>query len=92
VDLFVNFLLQQVDEWGAVQQEELTVADNISKFGARVMTSLEFLKGDIIFIQEVGGGFATRTEVREVRKGPDGITRLHLKFLGRQVPERILKQ
>ena len=31
LNLFVNFTLQQVDEWGVVLQEELTVADNVSK-------------------------------------------------------------
>jgi hypothetical protein len=92
VDIFVNFTIQQVDEWGAVLQEELTVADNISKGGARVMTSLDFMKGDTILVQEAGGGFATRAEIRDVRKGPDGIPRLHLKFLDRQTPERMLKQ
>jgi len=92
VDIFVNFTIQQVDEWGAVLQEELTVADNISKSGARVMTSLDFMKGDTIIVQEAGGGFATRAEIRDVRKGPDGIRRLHLKFLDRQTPERMLKQ
>jgi hypothetical protein len=92
VDIFVNFTLQQVDEWGAVLQEELTVADNISKGGARVMTSLAFAKGDVILLQEAGGGFATRAEIRDVRKGPDGIPRLHLKFLDRQTPDRMLKQ
>jgi hypothetical protein len=38
VELFVNFTLELVDEWGAVLQEELTVADNVSRGGARVMT------------------------------------------------------
>jgi hypothetical protein len=92
IEIFVNFTIQQVDEWGAVLQEELTVADNISKGGARVMTSLDFMKGDTILVQEAGGGFATRAEIRDVRKGPDGIPRLHLKFLDRQTPDRMLKQ
>jgi hypothetical protein len=92
IDIFVNFTIQQVDEWGAVLQEELTVADNISKGGARVMTSLDFMKGDTILVQEAGGGFATRAEIRDVRKEPDGIVRLHLKFLDRQTPDRMLKQ
>jgi hypothetical protein len=92
VDIFVNFTIQQVDEWGAVLQEELTVADNVSKGGARVMTSLDFMKGDTILVQEAGGGFATRAEIRDVRKGPDGIRRLHLRFLDRSTPDRMLKQ
>jgi hypothetical protein len=88
---FLNFTVQQVDEWGAVLQEELTVAESLSKGGAQVKTSLEFMKGDVILLQEAGGGFATRAEVRAVQAGPDGIARLHLKFLDRPAPERLLK-
>jgi len=89
--IFLNFTLQQVDEWGVVLQEELTVADNLSRGGTHVMTSLDFMRGDVVLLQEAGGGFATRAEIRAVREGPDGITRLHLKFLDRQAPERLLK-
>jgi hypothetical protein len=91
LNLFVNFTLQQVDEWGVVLQEELTVADNVSRGGAHVMTTLDFAVGDVILIQEAGGGFATRTEVRGLGKGPDGIGRLHLKFLDRLAPDRLLQ-
>jgi c-di-GMP-binding flagellar brake protein YcgR len=90
VDLFVNFTLQLVDEWGTVLQEELTVADNLSRGGAHVMTSLEFAKSDVIQLQESGGGFATRAEVRGVKRGRDGIIRLHLRFLDGQTPDRLL--
>jgi hypothetical protein len=90
VNLFVNFTLQQVDEWGAVLQEELTVADNLSRGGAHVMTSLEFAKNDVIQLEESGGGFATRAEVRGVKRGRDGIIRLHLRFLDGQAPDRLL--
>jgi hypothetical protein len=92
VDIFVNFTIQQVDEWGAVLQQELIVADNLGKGGARVMTTLDFRKGDVVILQEAGGGFATRAEVRDVRQGADGITRLHLKFLDRQTPDRLLRE
>lgn len=88
---FMNLTLQQVDEWGAVLQEELTVADNVSRGGAHVFTTLDFSKGDVILLQEAGGGFATRAEVRAVLDGKDGIVRLHLRFLDRQPPDRLLK-
>jgi len=67
----VNFTLQLVDEWGAVLQEELTVADNVARGGARVMTSLAFTVGDILLLQEAGGGFATRAEVRGSRRSAE---------------------
>jgi PilZ domain len=90
LNLFVNFTLQQVDEWGTVLQEELTVADNLSRGGAHVMTSLEFAKNDVIQLEESGGGFATRAEVRGVKRGRDGIIRLHLRFLDGETPDRLL--
>jgi hypothetical protein len=92
VELFVNFTIQQVDEWGAVLQEELTVADNVGSGGARVMTTLRFQEGDVIILQEAGGGFATRAEVRGITQTHPAAERLHLKFLDREAPERLLRQ
>jgi hypothetical protein len=92
INLFINFTLQQVDEWGVVLQEELTVADNVSKGGAHVMTTLDFGVGDVVLLQEAGGGFATRAEVRALGQGQDGIGRLHLKFLDRHAPDRLLQR
>ena len=91
VELFVNFTIQLVDEWGAVLQEELTVADNVSIGGARVMTSLGFQVGEILLLQEAGGGFATRAEVRGITKMQPTVDRLHLRFLDRQAPDRLLR-
>ena len=92
VDLFVNFTIQLVDEWGAVLQEELTVADNVSKGGARVMTSLGFKVGDVLLLQEAKGSFATRAEVRGTTRVQLAIDRLHLRFLDREAPDRLLRQ
>ena len=92
MDIFVNFTIQQVDEWGAVLQEELTVADNVSKGGARVMTTLAFREGDIILVQEAGGGFATRAHIRGVTQVQPATDRLHLEFMDRHAPERLLRQ
>jgi hypothetical protein len=87
----VDFTLQQVDEWGTVLQEELTVADNVAKGGAHVLTSLEFMKGDVVLLRQAGGDFDTRAEVRDVLTGEDGLRRLHLKFLDRQAPDGLLR-
>jgi hypothetical protein len=88
---FVNFTIQLVDEWGAVLQEELTVADNVGRGGARVMTTLTFQVGDIVLLQEAGGGFATRAQVRGISRAQPTIDRLHLQFLDRQAPDRMLR-
>jgi PilZ domain len=92
MSIFLNFTLQQVDEWGAVLQEELTVADNVGRGGARVMTTLPFRVGDVILLQEAGGGFATRAEVRAITHAQPSIERLHLRFLDREAPDRLLRQ
>ena len=91
VELFVNFTIQLVDEWGAVLQEELTVADNVARGGARVMTSLGFQVGDVMLLHEAGGGFATRAEVRAITRVQPTIDRLHLRFVDRQAPDRLLR-
>jgi hypothetical protein len=89
-DIFVNFMLQDMDEWGTVLREELTVADNIGCRGARVMTAIAFKKGDVIFVQELGGPFAARAAVRGLSIGPDRLRRLHLEFLDGRTPEHLL--
>jgi hypothetical protein len=81
-----------VDEWGAVLQEELTVADNVSRGGARMMTTLAFQTGDVILVQEAGGGFATRAEIRGITQSQTVAERLHLQFLDRKAPDRLLRQ
>jgi len=88
-DVFVNLTLQQEDEWGMVLHEELTVTENIGKGGARVMTVFGFNKGDVLVVQEMGGDFTTRAEVRDVASN-GRIRRLFLKFLDHQPPDRLL--
>ena len=91
VDVFVNFMLQLTDAQGVVLQQELTVADNISRGGARVMTTLQFQAGDVVLLQEAGGAFATRAEIRDVTRSQAAFERLHLRFLDRQAPDRLIR-
>ena len=63
-----------------------------SRGGARVMTTLTFQVGDIVLLQEASGGFATRAEVRGISRAQPTIERLHLRFLDRQAPDRLLRQ
>lgn len=88
-EIFVNLTLQEVDEFGVVLREEITVAENLSLGGARVMTSLRFAPGDVVQVSEVGGTFNTRAEVRHAYVGSDRIRRLNLKFLDGQ-PQHLL--
>ena len=47
-------------------------------------------KGVTITVEEVGGQFKTRAEVRNVEIGKDGQPRLSLLFIDDPVPERLL--
>jgi len=92
LDIFVNFVLRRVGTLGTVLQEERTIAENISRSGARVMTSMTTVgTGDVVQLQEIGGGFSTRAEVRNAYVGRDNIRRLNLRFVDGPAPDRLVK-
>ena len=87
---FVNLKLTRVNGEGNPQQEERTVAENVGKGGARVMTTLPVMKGEILLVEEMGGSFRTRAEICNVYVGADRIPRLNLHFLDSQAPDRLV--
>jgi hypothetical protein len=71
--------------------EEKTVAEDVSRWGAQVRaTTLPVVKGAILQVEEIGGDFKTRAEVRNISIGADGQPRLNLLFLDAPTPERLL--
>ena len=91
LDIFVNFVLRRVGTLGTVLQEERTIAENIGRNGTRVMTTMASLaKGDIVHLEEVGGAYKTRAEVRGHYVGQDGIRRLSLRFLDSPAPDYLV--
>jgi serine/threonine-protein kinase len=92
LDIFVNFVIRRVGTLGTVLQEERTIAENISRTGARVMTSMTTVgAGDIVQLLEIGGDFQTRAEVRNAYVGRDNIRRLNLRFVDGPAPDRLVK-
>jgi hypothetical protein len=76
---------------GGVAVEERTITEDVSLWGAQVgATTLPVVKGAILQVQEIGGDFKTRAEVRNISIGPDGHPRLNLLFLDSSAPERML--
>ncbi|HSD27298.1 MAG TPA: PilZ domain-containing protein [Vicinamibacteria bacterium] len=76
---------------GGVAVEERTITEDVSLWGAQVRaTTLPVVKGAILQVQEIGGDFKTRAEVRNISIGPDGHPRLNLLFLDSSAPERML--
>jgi hypothetical protein len=90
-DIFVNFELEQVDEWGAVLAEERTVAENLSLGGTRCLTSIPFRRGDVLTLRELGGSFETRAQVVNTYMGSDRIRRINLKFLDGRSPTHLVR-
>jgi hypothetical protein len=91
-DIFVDFFMELVDEWGTVLQEERTVAENIGLGGARLLTASELSRGDVVMLHEVGGSFETRAEVRDLHVGKDGIRRLSVRFLDGRSPDHLVRR
>jgi hypothetical protein len=85
-----NLKLSRTDPGAPGPQQEYTVAENLGKGGARVLTSLPVVKGDIVLVEEMAGPFRTRAEIRNIYIGKDHIPRLNLKFLDGEAPDRLI--
>jgi hypothetical protein len=90
-DIFVDFVVEQVDEWGAVLAEERTVAENLSFGGARVKSSLSVWKGDVLMVRELAGRFESRAQVVNAYIGADRVRRICLKFLDGHAPAHLVR-
>lgn len=90
IDIFVNIKLTRLSPQGTGPQEERTIAENVSRGGARALTSMAVGKGELLMLEEIDGGFRTRAEVRNLYIGPDGIPRLNLQFLDGEAPDRLV--
>jgi hypothetical protein len=60
-------------------------------WAARVrICSLPAMKGALVMVEEGGGDFRTRAEVRHIAIGADGAPRLDLAFLDSPAPKHLL--
>jgi hypothetical protein len=89
LNTILNLKLVRADCGGAAPGEELTIAENLGRWGACVLTSLPLAKGEQVDLVEVGGDFHTTAEIRSIYIGQDRIPRLNLKFLS-QAPDRLV--
>lgn len=88
-NIFLNLKLRRTN--GDAPQEEQTVAENLGKGGARVMTTMSVAKGEILLVEELGGNFRTRAEICNVYIGTDKVPRLNLRFLDAEPPDRLIR-
>lgn len=88
-DIFLNFRLKRQD--GSIgPREEKTVSENLSRRGARVLTTLAVARGEVLEVEELQGTFHTRAEIRNIYIGKDNIPRLNLRFLDADAPDRLI--
>jgi PilZ domain len=83
--LAVPVTVEALDYKGEVAAREETVTENISRHGAAVYTSLDIAEGDFVRLRSAQYHTVSAL-VRSRRRGADGITRLHLEFVGRPWP------
>lgn len=88
LDVYLNLKLKRTG--GAAAQEEQTVTENLGRGGARVMTSMGVDKGEVLVVEDPGGAFSTRAEIRNVFIGKDGVPRLNLRFVEGEATERLV--
>ncbi|MET0554123.1 MAG: protein kinase [Vicinamibacteria bacterium] len=87
----VDLVVARLKPDGSFERDERTLADNIGRRGARVLTADDGAAvNDVLRIREHGGDFETRAAVRHVSVGTDGIRRLGVEFLDRQAPDRLV--
>ncbi|HEY0005655.1 MAG TPA: PilZ domain-containing protein [Pyrinomonadaceae bacterium] len=82
----VNVTIEVFNEKGEVSESEHTVTENLSRRGAAVFTTLNVAGGRFVRVTSTQYGASIMAAVRANRKGPDGIPRLHLEFIGQQWP------
>jgi hypothetical protein len=90
VDVFVNLRLLVRDASGQPVREEQTVTENLSRGGARVMTSLPVAKGGRVAVEDLGRTYRIEAEIANVFVGKDGVSRLNLHFLDAVAPPALL--
>jgi PilZ domain len=89
LEVFVNVRLTRREGVDG-PQDERTIAENIGRNGARVMSALPVEAGEILLLTEIDGDFETRVQVRGLYVGPDKIPRLNLHFLDCEAPDRLV--
>ena len=91
IGISVDLVIARQKADGSFERDERTLADNIGRRGARVLTADDGASmNDVLRIREHGGDFETRAAVRHVSVGADGIRRLGVEFLDRQAPDRLV--
>lgn len=89
MEVYVNLRIRRLDGPDGPREEQ-TIAENIGRGGARVLTSMALAKGDVVEVTEVGGSFRTRALVCNAYVGTDHIPRVNLRFMDAEPPAHLV--
>jgi hypothetical protein len=78
--------VEMFGEDGKVSKSESTVTENISPRGASVLTTLDVAPGRFLRLTSSQYGLSVLAAVRALRRGADGIMRLHMEFVDQRWP------
>ena len=81
LEIPVELTLQVLNDFGNVVATETTVTENISKGGARLMTSQEVRSGDIVHVKAVREDFESRAVVKNAYMSNDRVRRINIQFM-----------
>ena len=80
----IEVQIEMIGEEGEILRTETSVTENINERGAAVFTTLDAKRGDFVRVSKPETELLAVVRQRSV--GADGITRLHLEFVGGEWP------
>ena len=81
-----DVVIEVYDSEGKLSASEASVTENISHRGMCVVTELDLARGRYVRIRSAHYQIAVFAAVRRLRRGADGLKRLHLEFVDRRWP------
>lgn len=88
----VSLYIAKLDARENIVAQEFTVTENISRGGASVFSTLAVEVGELVKIISEQYNVSLLAEVRSLRRGDDGLPRLHLKFVNEEFPLQGIEQ
>lgn len=82
----VDMLIETFNDKGEVEHNEQTVAENISRKGAAIYTTLSLNVGRFIRLSSEQFKLTVHAAVRGKSMGPSGVPRIHVEFVDREWP------
>jgi PilZ domain len=84
--LRTEVVIEVYDAEGNISAREVTLTENISRRGMSAVTGLDIVRGRYVRVRSARYHIAVVAAVRRLRRGTDGLKRLHLEFVDQQWP------